>query len=263
VMKRFDTPANTAGLLLKHINSLVDLRLDQSTTATKFISDFEETVLKLRTYGAKVADDQLVLRAFLLRAIQDEEYKLTQDFILSHPESTAKEILQHLANREAAIDVIGDDTVVKVDGNKPPQTSRRGNTRPASNWKEEKREDRRPWHIPFYPTSWRKAFGEKLFELLVQWRLAANHKTIGTERLNQNFATTVAPYERRNDRPREHSRDRNHSSRRASREDTNETNTGTANEDPDTQASANPNNNKRLRITLQKSGRVITERKQN
>ena len=94
IMGRFDNPTNQAGFLLKHINILMDLRLDSSTTATKFIAEFENTLLKLRSYGANVAEDAIVLKAFLLRAIQDDEYKSTQYYILSHPEATLQAILQ-------------------------------------------------------------------------------------------------------------------------------------------------------------------------
>ena len=49
------------------------------------------------------------------------------------------------------------------------------------------------WRIPKFLDSWKTAFGPKLFQMLINWRIAA-HKKASQEQLNEDFATSMEEY---------------------------------------------------------------------
>jgi hypothetical protein len=121
-----------------------------------------------------------------------------------------------------------------------------------------------PWKIPRFPDSWKHSFGHSLFSLLVEWRTAAScSKSQG--QLNSEYDTVVEKF--RHENPR-HSKSQTRSSRRtsnsppASTSTTQSSSTAMSHKDDDAQSVSNKEqkSQKRKRIRLNKTRRVITER---
>jgi len=74
IERYYDCNVNKTNVILYEIKHLLTLELTTSVQATKFISDFRESLQRLGKVKAKIAEDNDTLRAFLLLAIQDQTF---------------------------------------------------------------------------------------------------------------------------------------------------------------------------------------------
>lgn len=253
VTDKFETPANKAGFLLKAIKNLIDVRLDSANTASQFISDFQDILFKLMSYGAGIVKDEPTLRAILLRAIQDDDYKGTQDYILDHPTCTHHDILKHLENREAALTIRDGEPPIRQDGIRPSILRRQK----TISFSEDTSSTRPTWSIPPIPYSWEKGLGKSVFKLLNKWRDRAHGKYFPPTALCREFALDVSTYtSNRNTNNKRKSNDNRSTARRVS----NNTTQGTAPEEDTVDVPQQDTSIKRMCVTLRKSNTIITDR---
>ena len=185
----YDTAVNQANVVLFEVKRLLNLRLDADTLPTRFISDFRESLLRLRKNKAGLADDTDTLRALLLAAIQDDQFEQVRDTIIKEPDRPIDTLLKDLRDRETSLhikDSAYDD--------KSPRSARRvlsGTNFSNNKYHNPNSNKLRGWYIPEFPESWEQSFGSKLFRLLQEWRSEAMFKKASQAKLNDNFATRV------------------------------------------------------------------------
>ena len=92
----YDTSANHANVVLFELKKLWSLRLDPDIVPTKFITDFNECLLRLKKNKAGLVMDTDTLWALLLVAIQDEQFEPARDMIVKEPTRGMDEILKDL-----------------------------------------------------------------------------------------------------------------------------------------------------------------------
>jgi len=80
----FDTALNRANVVLYEIQRLIGLRLDADVLPSKFISNFNDSMLRLTKNKAKLAADNDTLRALLLVAIQDDSFDPVREAIIEN-----------------------------------------------------------------------------------------------------------------------------------------------------------------------------------
>jgi hypothetical protein len=214
----YDTTLNRANVVLFDIRRVLNLRLDGTCMATKFISEFRECLQRLRKNRAKLADDTDTLRALLLVAIQDDDFDNVRDAIVHKPDGSVESILTDIRERETALVLKDQASKVSGDGTSSTRYSRRaynqghqgsgngtgnrskfvnGNQKagttmgnrsgPSTNG------NARQWCIPRFPDSWKQAFGTPLFKVLLDWRGAA-HGGHTQKQLDAEFATVVEKF---------------------------------------------------------------------
>ncbi|KAI2492905.1 hypothetical protein MHU86_21653 [Fragilaria crotonensis] len=95
----YNTALNRANVVLFDIRRLLNIRLDNNSTATKFLSDFRDCLQRLRKNNARLSEDSDTLRALLLVAIQDDDFELVRDSIVHKPDSSVESILTEIRAR--------------------------------------------------------------------------------------------------------------------------------------------------------------------
>lgn len=262
----YDTDLNRANVVLFEVKRLLGLRLDASISATAFISDFNDSVLRLSKSNATIASDNDTLRALLLVAIQDESFDTVRDEIVRDPSKTAQEILSDIRKRESSLQLKDGVPLLRMDGSPPARLSRRTNinSQPSKFKNRQGSGAIRPWNIPFFPRSWKQAFGKSLFQLMLNWRKEAHGKVLAPDKLNTAFETVVEKFQpsKSNSSPLQHSK----RSRRASSSSSSASSPGPLQQEAsktDQQDSESGTDTesapRRKRIRLQKSRRVVTE----
>ena len=185
----YNTVVNRANVVLFEVKRLLNLRLDADTLPTRFISDFRESLLRLRKNKVGLADDTDTLRALLLVAIQDDQFEQVRDTIIKEPDRPIDTLLKDLRDRETSVH-IKDSTY----DDKSPRSARRvlsGTNFSNNKYHNPNSNKPRGWYIPEFPESWEQSFGSKLFCLLQEWRSEAMFKKASQAKLNDNFATRV------------------------------------------------------------------------
>ena len=184
----YDTSVNCANMVLFEVKKLLSLCLDSDDVPTKFVTDFNECLLWLKKNKAGLATDADTLRALLLVAIQDDQFKLVRYMIVKEPTRGMDEILKDLHDRETSLQ-IKDSTHAE----KPIWSVRCTQASYTQNTYYSPDSAIMGWRIPKFPDSWKTAFGPKLFHMLINWHTAA-HKKAAQEQLNEYFATSVEEY---------------------------------------------------------------------
>lgn len=202
------------------------------------------------SYGAGIVKDEPTLHALLLWAIQDDDYKGTQDYILGNPTCLHGDILKHLENREAALTIRDNDHGLIKDTSKPTILRRQKQVTfpPSLSYSSKPK-----WSIPPIPPSWEKGFGKAIFKLLNKWRDTANGKHVSPTEVSTDFAVSTTTYTPCKNR-RDQDQPRQRTARRA-----NTTTQGQAEEESNNDDTDLPPN-KRMRIVLRKNNRIITDR---
>ncbi len=163
----YDTALNRANVVHFDIRRLLSLQLTPDTTDTKFISDFRDCLQRLRKNNARLSDDTDTLRAFLLVAIQDDNFEIVRDSIVHKPDIGKDTILTELCECETSLimkdqaSYIGDDGTTLSLGysHRVQQTQFPGtHDRPVENAASSSQK----WSIPKFPDSWRSGFGVSL-----------------------------------------------------------------------------------------------------
>ena len=262
----YDTNLNRANVLLFGIRRLVELRLDSSSNATKFISDYRDCVQRLRKINARMADDEDALRTLLLVAIQDDDFACVRDAIVKTPGMSVEAILSAIRDRETALmmrdsdsnHIRGDGTTTSRHSRRTQQSNNnrngngsRGGTSDSSNTTTK---GGAKWNIPRFPDSWKQAVGGSMFKLMLDWRLDA-HKGKSQGQLTEDFTTCVERVTQTKTKSRRMS---------TGTDTTVSTSTSSnASNDGDNQRSSvgtDDDVQKRKRIRLNKSRRIVTER---
>ena len=280
----YDTTLNRANVVLFDIRRVLNLRLDGTGTATKFISEFRECLQRLRKNKARLADDTDTLRALLLVAIQDDDFDNVRDAIVHKPEGSVESILTEIRERETALMMKDQASKVSGDGTSSTRYSRRTNNQgnngsghgygnrtkfnngyqktgstPGNRPGPSTNGTTRQWSIPRFPDSWKQALGAPLFKVLLDWRGAA-HGGHTQKQLDAEFATVVEKF-------RPGTGGGKTKSRRTSKSGTGGDDGAEQDSDGGDSTSRNHKNESgtktespRKRIRLLKSRRVITER---
>jgi hypothetical protein len=264
----YDTALNRANVVLFDIRRLINIRLDPDNTATKFISEYRECLQRLRKNNARIADDNDTLRALLLVAIQDDDFEVVRDSIVSKPDHTIDSILTELRECETLL-MMKDHAASHIGGDGVSSTRYSRRTTQSSAVTGSKKQSGglnyttfRKWVIPKYPDTWKHAFGVPLFKLLLDWRTEA-HKGKTQMQLSENFMTVVESVSQgtvSSGKKKAKSKSRR-TSKTGSDQSTPSSGTGgniafDGSPGSDGQSEEPP----RKRIRLQKSRRVVTER---
>ena len=271
----YDTSLNRANIVLYEIRRLFNLRLVPDTTATKFISDYRDCMQRLRKHKVRLAEDNDALRAFLLSAIQDDDFECVRDSIVKAPNSGVDTILKEIREREytmkmredpgAPNPVRGDGTTTSRHSRRTQQSNSTQGSGPRGGYDATTSKGNVRWNIPRVPDSWKQAFGASLFKLLLDWRTEA-HKGKSQTQLNEDFTTFVEKVNQHSSRANKQGKVR--SRRMSTGTDATESSTsltsnnhGTRN-DGDNQSTGTDDDDvqKRKRIRLNKSRRIVTER---
>ena len=193
----------------------------------------------MRKNKAKVADDEQTLRALLLVAIQDESFESIKDNILEKPNRSVDELLGDIREKDTSLQMKDGVRSLQGDGqisSRRTQVQGKGNSR----GKTADAIEQGLWVIPPFPRGWKEAVGAKLFQVMSDWRSSAIYKNFLIKKLNENFAMKV-----------EKSSIKNYQSKNKFKKSDNTISTDDGN---DLKAT------KKIRISLNKSRRVITEK---
>ena len=187
----YDTPVNRANINVYEIRRLFCLVLNESTAATTFIADMRTCLQRLKSHKAKIGEDLDTLWAFLLIAIQDDDFDSVRDSILESPNKTIKELLTEIRTKEATLSIkqFGPKGL-KTDGT--TATAWRSQTSPSGpNRKVADAIKKGDWVIPTFPPGWKSAIGEKLFKVMCDWRNNAIYKHTLQKTLDENYGLRV------------------------------------------------------------------------
>ena len=179
---------NHANVVLFEVKKLLSLHLDPNVVPTKFITDFNKCLLRLKKNKAGLAMDTDTLRVLLLVVIQDEQFEPVRDTIVKEPTKGMDEILKDLHDREISLQIKD-----SAHAEKPIWLARHAQGTYTRNTYYSPSAAVKGWRIPRFPNSWKMAFGPKLFQMLINWRTAA-HKKTSQEQLNEDFATLTVEY---------------------------------------------------------------------
>ena len=259
----YDTALNRANVVLFDVRRLLNFRLTPDGTASKFITDFRVCLQRLRANKAKLADDKDSLRAFLLVAIQDDDFDSVRESIVRRPATDIEAILTEIREREMTLTIKESATNLSGDGVSGSRYSRRvqqttssgtsGGTASKSTGDSKESSGSTAWRIPKYPESWRSGFGSSIFKTLVSWRTDA-HKGKTLAQLMNEYSTVVEKYKTGEGKNKSNKRSKPSGSSEGGDKGSRNSN---ADGDGD-QGSGGGEYRKRIR--LQKSRRIITER---
>lgn len=180
--KTYDTHLNRANVNLYQIKRLFGLRLDLDTEPSTFISSFRDSLEQLSKARAQLPKDEETLRALLLIAIQDDDFESVRDKIVENPKLGYDKILIHIRERHQSL-AIKDDAGITGDGARVRRTPHKTGTGSQGSTGQFK--------IPRLPSSWRRAFGPKLFDVIISWRGAAHSGKYSQASLDKKFDLEV------------------------------------------------------------------------
>ena len=243
----YDTTLNRANINVYEIRRLLGLTLDTGTTPLKFIADMKECLQRLKTNKAQISTDNETLRAFLLVALQDDDYDSIRDIIIEKPERAIDDLLNNIRQKDTSLQL--KEGVRRLQGDGSTITSRRTSTNKApKNTSVIHAMKNGKWIIPSFPPGWKQVVGSKIFKVMTDWRKAAIHNNTLQEALNKRFAFRV-------EEVHSHKRARSvHTATSSAIEKGKD-----AGDDGDKMEVDSESATKRRRVTLQKSRRVVTE----
>ena len=236
----YDTTLNRANINVWEIRRLLGLTLDPATTPLKFVSDMKECLQRLRTNKAKISEDNETLRAFLLVAIQDDDFDAIRDTIIEKPTRSIDELLADIRTKDSALQM--KEGVRRLQGDGATAVARRTNSSSKKGGRVHDAIKNGRWVIPTFPPGWKQAVGPKIFKIMTDWRKSAIHDHAVQAALDDNFSFKVTPV----------STGKNNHQKKARK--------ATVTEDGDVaMEDASEKQSKRRRITLNKKNRVVTE----
>ena len=259
----YDTPVNRANINVYEIRRLFSLVLDESTTPTKFIADMRNCLQRLKAHKATIGEDADTLRAFLLIAIQDDDFDSIRDSILESPGKSIEDLLGEIRTKEASLQIkqFGPKGL-KSDGTMTSRRSQSSSTGRKGGVAEAIRKGQ--WVIPTFPHGWKQAIGDKIFKVMCDWRNNAIYKHSLQKTLDENYSLRVD-----NCLPKKRSNNAFCSSARKTKiqdldSDGNISMEDTTGKTWDSKAKSSNRGDdgepKRRRISLSKSRRIVTEK---
>ena len=258
IEKYYDVNVNKANVILYEIKRLLALELNTSMTATKFISDYKDCLTRLRKVKAKIANDNEILRALLLLAIQDPNFDTVRDEILKSPTKTIEDLLTDLRERDSSL-AIRDSSHNEINGDGLSYARRSvtydngtKNPRNNQNYSKKNEDSAKEWKVPFFSNGWRDAMGHKIFSHIISWRIEAC-KGRTQQQLNNKFDLKVEQMDRNrgNNRGNSPQKGNKRTFRKTSIQET---------EDDEKDDNDDEKPQRRSRIRLAKSGDILTEK---
>jgi hypothetical protein len=252
----YDTEANKMNIALYLVRHLYEMKLDSSTTPSKFRSEFNDLWLQLKQANPILAVEADFIRPVMLMAIQDDDYNIAREKIIAEPNKTVTEFLTDIRDRESILRSLNGEVIKPIDGSNPEGIRSRRTTH--SNPRDSKKagsssngqrnsnrssqgESSGPWNIPLFPNSWKSMVGKGVFTLMCKWRSKAHGSNIDMPTLNKPFQVEAQGLTR------------NEPSQKKRQSD--DTTTGSHSSEK-----ANQSDPKRVKYTLRDSRRVVTER---
>lgn len=203
----FNTDANKANFVVFAVKSLIDVRLDHNISVEHFLSDWNKILLRLQQNGSDLASNKQMLRAFLLHAIQSDEFREVQTYILSHPEEPMATYLQRIRATDSTANLINGVPPTAEDIGVPISRNRRAGSESKSvRFPKNPTSKFKLWNVPALPATWKTCFPSGLIRLVNNWRTAANGTSIAPEKLNAQFNTTKVLFEKRKQTKRKNRR---------------------------------------------------------
>lgn len=130
----YNTKTSAHTTMMNQIRRLINLKLEPGASATKFLEDWKDCVLRLQEVKATFVDDQRWLLALLYSAIQDDDYNIVLDKISADETITVKTVLNEIRVRAEHINQ-RDGTKVRGDGLGLSKAARRASTTTDPNTK--------------------------------------------------------------------------------------------------------------------------------
>lgn len=200
----YDTEANKMNIALYLVRHLYEMKLDCSTTPSKFRSEFNDLWLQLKQANPNLATESDFIRPVMLMAIQDDDYNIVREKIIAEPNKTVAEFLSDIRDRESILRSINGEVIKPIDGSSPdgirsrrtthssnPRDKKAGssssNGQRGSSKSSQGESQSGPWNIPTFPGSWKPMVGNGVFTLMCQWRSKANGSDIDLPTLNKQF----------------------------------------------------------------------------
>ena len=253
----YDTETNKMNIALYLVRHLYEMKLDCSTTPSKFRSEFNDLWLQLKQANPNLAVEADFIRPVMLMAIQDDDYNIVREKIIAEPNKTVTEFLTDIRDRESILRSLNGEVIKPIDGANPEgirsrratHSNPRDSSKKAGSSSNGQRNPNRssqgeasgPWNIPLFPNTWKNMVGKGVFTLMCNWRSKANGNTIDMPTLNKPFQVEAQGLTR------------NELNRKKRQSDDGSTGVN-QNE------KANQSDPKRVKYTLRETRRTITER---
>jgi hypothetical protein len=177
----YDTALSRASAVVCELKKMIQLRLDESTTADDFCNVFRTSMTRAITCTPRLAEVDEVFRAILLGCIHDPTYDTIREDIVKYEDRQTREHLDALIQKqrlgEKKDEAAGSVTVRKTKGVRFDPKS----------------QEKKHCYIPWFPKGWNKVYPPHLFEILKQWREAVNTNQLTSYELNSKFQLEYRP----------------------------------------------------------------------
>lgn len=177
----YQTKTTTRTGMMKHVSRLINLKLDGSITATKFLSEWKDCCLKLQDSRSTLINDQEWLLALLYSAIQDDDYINVADKISADDQLTVTDVLREIRQREANLLHRNN----KVSGDALRSVRRASTSKNNQGTKSGKDNDANGRKLPFLPKSWIKGVPVNILKAVKKWRYEINTGNYDVEALDE------------------------------------------------------------------------------
>lgn len=270
----YDTSINRANVVLFEVKKLLNLRLDPDVAPTSFIADFKECLLRLEKNKAKISEDTNTLCALLLVAIQDDQFETVRDSIVHELTRSVEDILKDIRERDTSMQMKDGARGLTGDGSFAAHRTafeRGGGNGHNVSWQKPliNKKGRGPgWKIPEFPKGWATAFGPKLFKILEGRCHRATWEQALAKELNYEFSLYTEYPSGTQDNKKKNNQKQKQSNQKRGRRTQSQQDGTSRDDDSSSQGAADAgsgkgsNGNKKKRIHLQHSGRVVTETNQ-
>lgn len=199
--------------------------LDSPKSYNSFINKYNISITTLKEAKSKGVDDEILIRALLLRAIQCEEYEDVKKVVTKNLNIKPKDILTELKNHHLALESEERLNDVSTSSSKSKtKTVRRGASKGNESDTSSKNGDSK-WRTPFIPR-WPNGLSEvcttKLWSQLNDWKSLVNktNKNNNERQRLKDFKINSSNSQSDNDsRNRKRDRDRGYSSDRRGKDD--------------------------------------------
>jgi hypothetical protein len=176
----YDTALSRASAVVCELKKMIQLRLDESTTADDFCNVFRTSMTRATTCTPRLAEVDEVFRAILLGCIHDPAYDTIREDIVKYEDRKTREHLDALVQKQRLNE--------KKDEAAGTATVRKTKVRFDS-----RSQERKNCYIPWFPKGWNRVFPSHLFEILKNWREAVNTNQHSAFELHKKFQLEFGP----------------------------------------------------------------------
>ena len=198
LMDTFNTQEAKANFVCYAVDMMSEIRLDNTTTAEQFISDWKRVISILKRFGTDLtlgangsSGTRDMVRAFLLRSIISDDFEQCRTYITKHPLASLDDYFTNIRSCNAQSLLIHKEPLTNDEGH-PVSVSRRTVNQSKKNRSSlhKSPHDHPKWHIPFIPGGWKKVLPNGLGKHIERWRNTAHGTNITPEELERQFAVT-------------------------------------------------------------------------